>query len=59
MLSRPRHWIVGITGLSDVHGFLGQSLMVVALGHALVAIWHQFGKKDGTLTRMLRPEGKG
>jgi cytochrome b561 len=52
-------WIVGITGLSDVHGFLGQSLMVVALGHALVAIWHQFGKKDGTLTRMLRPEGKG
>lgn len=52
-------WIVGITGLSDVHGFLGQSLLIVALGHALVAIWHQFGKKDGTLMRMLRPESRG
>lgn len=52
-------WIVGITGLSDLHGFLGESLMVVALGHALVAIWHQFGQKDGTLLRMLRPEDKG
>ncbi len=52
-------WIVGITGLSDVHGTLGKTLMIVALGHALVAIWHQFGKKDATLMRMLRPEGKG
>lgn len=52
-------WIVGITDLSDIHGFLGEALMVVALGHAVVAIWHQFGKKDGTLMRMVRPEGKG
>ncbi len=51
-------WIIGIRGLSDVHGNLGKAIMVVALGHAAMAIWHQFAKKDGTLMRMLRPQPK-
>ena len=50
-------WIVGIEDLADGHGFAGQALLVVALGHALVALWHHYGKKDGTLRRMMRPEG--
>jgi cytochrome b561 len=39
----------------EVHELAGQALMIVALGHALVAIWHQVARKDGTLTRMVRP----
>ena len=41
----------------EAHEILGNALMIVALGHALVAIWHQAVKKDGTLTRMVRPQG--
>jgi cytochrome b561 len=48
-------WIVGVQGLGEFHGLLGQAILLVALGHALMALWHQYVKKDGTLTRMLRP----
>ena len=48
-------WIVGLRDLGDMHGLAGQAVMVVALGHALMAIWHQVIQKDGTLMRMLRP----
>ncbi|SMY08734.1 cytochrome b [Flavimaricola marinus] len=48
-------WIVGIQDLGDLHGLAGKALMIVALGHAAMAIYHQFVKKDGTLMRMLRP----
>ena len=30
-------------------------LVILAAGHAVVALWHQFVLKDGTLRRMLRP----
>lgn len=51
-------WIVGLRGLSGAHSVLGKAIMVVALGHAAMAIWHQFVKKDGTLMRMFRPQSK-
>lgn len=48
-------WYGGIESLGEVHETLAQVLMIVILGHAAVAIWHQFVRKDGTLTRMIRP----
>ena len=48
-------WIVGLHGLAFGHGLAGQALLAVALGHTLMALWHQYGKKDGTLLRMMRP----
>ncbi|SMX37303.1 cytochrome b [Octadecabacter ascidiaceicola] len=49
-------WFGGFRNLSGFHEFTAKALMLAALGHAAMAIWHQFGKKDGTLMRMLRPE---
>lgn len=48
-------WFGGIEALGEGHELLGNSLMIVALGHAVVAILHQLVLKDGTMTRMLRP----
>lgn len=48
-------WFGGIRDLGEVHGVLGNALLLVALGHAAVALWHHYGRKDGTLMRMLRP----
>lgn len=48
-------WFGGIEALGEGHELLGNALMIVALGHALVAILHQLVLKDGTMTRMLRP----
>lgn len=49
-------WNTGFELPGEAHEILGKALMIVALGHAAVAIWHQFIKKDGTLMRMLKPE---
>ncbi len=49
-------WIVGFHDLGEVHGLAGQALLLLALGHAVVALWHHYGLKDGTLRRMMRPE---
>lgn len=51
-------WIIGIHDLSGPHSILGKAIMALALGHAVMAIFHQFIHKDGTLTRMLRPQSK-
>jgi cytochrome b561 len=37
----------------DIHEFLANSLLVLAAGHALMAIWHHKIMKDGVLKRML------
>ncbi len=47
-------WFRGIEIVGDVHGIVGKALILIALGHAGMAIYHQFRLKDGTLTRMLR-----
>ena len=49
-------WFGGIRGLSGLHEWAAKGLMLAALGHAGMAIWHQFAKKDGTLMRMIRPQ---
>lgn len=51
-------WFGGVSELGDLHGLAGQALMLVFLGHAAFALWHQYMMKDGTLMRMLRPEAK-
>ena len=48
-------WYLGIDAVGEPHTRAANALMIVAGGHALVAIWHQFVQKDGTLMRMLRP----
>lgn len=48
-------WYLGVRALGEVHEVLGNALMIVALGHAGAAFWHQYVQRDDTLTRMLRP----
>lgn len=36
---------------------VGSALILLAQAHALVALWHQYVKKDGSLTRITRPQG--
>lgn len=49
-------WIVGVHDLGDLHGSAGQALLIVAFGHALMAFYHHYVKKDGTLRRMIKPQ---
>lgn len=44
--------------LEDVHEALFYALLVVAVGHALVALYHHFALKDGVLKRMLPFAGR-
>lgn len=36
----------------DIHGYLAYALFTVAGLHALAALWHQFVRRDGVLSRM-------
>ncbi|GGL60332.1 cytochrome b [Wenxinia marina] len=47
-------WFGQVEDAGDVHGTIANILMIIALGHALVALWHQYVKKDGLLRRMMR-----
>jgi len=42
----------------DIHGYLAYTLFTVAGLHALAALWHQFVRRDGVLSRMW-PGGRG
>ena len=48
-------WYGKIEGLGDVHEWVGQALMLVAIGHLLMAMLHQALWSDGTLMRMVSP----
>lgn len=48
-------WYGKIEGLGEIHEFLGQALVIVAVGHLLMAIAHHFLWTDGTLMRMIKP----
>ena len=39
--------------LGLVHNVLGKLLLAIALLHSVHALWHQFGKRDGLVRRML------
>lgn len=46
-------WFLGLeTG--DIHALFANVLVVLALGHAGLALYHQYVLKDGTLARMMR-----
>ena len=51
-------WFGTVSALGGVHGLAGQAFMLLFLGHAAMALWHQFSVKNGNLIRMLRPEPK-
>jgi cytochrome b561 len=48
-------WFGGMDN-GDVHGLFANVLMIVVLGHALVALYHQYVVKDGLLRRMMKAE---
>lgn len=49
-------WFGGFRDMSGFHELTAKALMIAALGHAAMAIFHQFVKKDGTLLRMIHPK---
>jgi cytochrome b561 len=50
---RGRVFFLGLE-VGDVHGLAANVLMLVVLGHALMALYHQYVLKDGLLRRMMR-----
>lgn len=48
-------WFGRIHALGDVHKLLSDLLVIVAAGHAIIALYHQFVLRDGLIWRMIRP----
>ncbi|MFD1341637.1 cytochrome b [Litorisediminicola beolgyonensis] len=48
-------WFAGLDVARLVHGFAGNTLLALAGGHAVIALYHHYVRKDGTLLRMMRP----
>lgn len=46
-------WFLGLE-VGEVHGLAANLLMLVVLGHAAMALYHQYVLKDGLLRRMMR-----
>jgi cytochrome b561 len=42
--------------VGEIHGLAANILMLVVLGHALMALYHQYVLKDGLLSRMMKAE---
>ena len=42
--------------VGEVHGLAANVLMLIVLGHALMALYHQYVLKDGLLRRMMKAE---
>ena len=39
--------------IAELHETAGDLILIIAGAHALMALWHQFILRDGTLTRMI------
>jgi cytochrome b561 len=48
-------WFGGVDALGEGHALAGNVLMIVAGGHAIMGLYHQYVVKDGLLLRMMRP----
>jgi cytochrome b561 len=42
--------------VGEMHGLAGQAMMIIVLGHALMALYHQYVLRDGLLRRMMKAE---
>ncbi len=49
-------WYAGVEAAGDVHEVIGNLLVLLAAGHALMAIAHEVLWRDGTIARMVSPE---
>jgi cytochrome b561 len=49
-------WYGKMGDLGDLHEIAGKAMFVVVAGHVAMAIYHHVVKKDGTLTRIIKPE---
>lgn len=49
-------FFLGLDQLGGLHGLAANLLMVLALGHAVLALVHQYVLKDRLMLRMMRPE---
>ncbi len=47
-------WFGGMDATADLHVIAVNVLMILALGHAAMAIFHQYVLRDGLLGRMMR-----
>lgn len=52
-------WFGGVEDAGDLHQILANLLILAAGGHAAIALWHHFMLRDGLLSRMFRPGGRG
>ncbi len=43
-----------LADVGEIHGLAANALMIVILGHALMALYHQYVLKDGLLRRMMK-----
>jgi cytochrome b561 len=48
-------WFLGLD-VGEVHGLAANLLMLIVLGHALMALYHQYVLKDGLLRRMMKAD---
>lgn len=48
-------WFLGLD-VGEIHELAANLLMLVVLGHALLALYHQYVLKDGLLRRMMKAE---
>jgi cytochrome b561 len=46
-------WYLGVDEAADLHVLVMNGMMILALGHAVMAIIHQVILRDGLMTRML------
>lgn len=51
-------WYGKVEALGEIHELVGQALMIVAIGHLLMAMLHQALWSDGTLSRMISPSNE-
>jgi len=50
-------WYGGVRATGDLHEVASNALLIVAAGHAAMAIIHQYVLRDGSLDRMTRQGG--
>lgn len=48
-------WFGGTEATAEPHAVLANLLMLLAGGHAVMALWHHFVLRDGLLMRMFKP----